>query len=404
VSRKIAEQIDVFGRDTVDLVSEDDLRAKLALGRPLRIKQGFDPSAPDLHLGHTVGLSKLRELQDAGHTIVFLVGDFTAMIGDPSGRNKTRPALSREQVRANARTYTEQVNAVLDVSRTEIRFNSEWMDDMSSADLIRLAAKQTVARMLERDEFERRYKGGVAISIHEFLYPLVQAYDSVALEADVEIGGSDQTFNMLMAREIQRNYGQPPQAVLTHPVLVGTDGSDKMSKSLGNAIAIRDAPEEMFGKVMSISDAVLPDYIELLSAGEWADLLPMAAQMRISGTGPLDPMGSKKSVAQRLVERYHGAEAGVRAEEHFRKVVQSREAPDDLVEVPLELAGAADLGLLEVLEKLALISSRGEGRRLAKQGAIRIDEEVVRDPTLRLDAGSYLLQVGKRKFARAKLG
>ena len=219
MSRKIAEQIDVFGRDTVDLVSEDDLRAKLALGRPLRIKQGFDPSAPDLHLGHTVGLSKLRELQDAGHTIVFLVGDFTAMIGDPSGRNKTRPALSREQVRANARTYTEQVNAVLDVSRTEIRFNSEWMDDMSSADLIRLAAKQTVARMLERDEFERRYKGGVAISIHEFLYPLVQAYDSVALEADVEIGGTDQLYNMLLGRDIQRDYGQSAQVVMTLPLL-----------------------------------------------------------------------------------------------------------------------------------------------------------------------------------------
>ncbi len=408
LAAEVERQLDRFGENTLEFFGREELRARLAdaIGaqRPLRVKLGMDPSAPDLHLGHTVVLHKLEIFQQLGHTPIFLIGDFTAGIGDPSGRSKTRPPLSREEIEVNARTYVEQVGKILDVERAEVRFNSEWMDALSPADFVRLCSHATVARLLERDDFAKRYAAGTPIFTHELLYPFVQAYDSVALEADVEIGGSDQTFNMLMARDVQRDYGQPPQAVLTHPVLVGTDGSDKMSKSLGNAIAIRDAPEEMFGKVMSISDAVLPDYIELLSAGEWEDLLPMAAQMRISGAGPLDPMGSKKSVAQRLVERYHGAEAGVRAEEHFRKVVQSREAPDDLAEVPLELAGAADLGLLEVLEKLALISSRGEGRRLAKQGAIRIDEEVVRDPTLRLDAGSYLLQVGKRRFARAKLG
>ena len=388
MSRKIAEQIDVFGRDTVDLVSEDDLRAKLALGRPLRIKQGFDPSAPDLHLGHTVGLSKLRELQDAGHTIVFLVGDFTAMIGDPSGRNKTRPALSREQVRANARTYTEQVNAVLDVSRTEIRFNSEWMDDMSSADLIRLAAKQTVARMLERDEFERRYKGGVAISIHEFLYPLVQAYDSVALEADVEIGGTDQLYNMLLGRDIQRDYGQSAQVVMTLPLLEGTDGVEKMSSSLGNGIGVRLPAPDMYGKVMSIPDAVLPSWMRLLK-----------------GSGPEnDPRAAKAALARQLVARFHGEARAAEAEAHFDRVFRQKKAPEELPEVQIRRDSNTDPLLIEVIEAAGFASSRSEARRLIRQGGVRLDEGRVEDAEARVAAGRHLLQVGKRRFARISVG
>ncbi len=388
MSRKIAEQIDVFRRDTVDLVSEDDLRAKLALGRPLRIKQGFDPSAPDLHLGHTVGLSKLRELQDAGHTIVFLVGDFTAMIGDPSGRNKTRPALSREQVRANARTYTEQVNAVLDVSRTEIRFNSEWMDDMSSADLIRLAAKQTVARMLERDEFERRYKGGVAISIHEFLYPLVQAYDSVALEADVEIGGTDQLYNMLLGRDIQRDYGQSAQVVMTLPLLEGTDGVEKMSSSLGNGIGVRLPAPDMYGKVMSIPDAVLPSWMRLLK-----------------GSGPEnDPRAAKAALARQLVARFHGEARAAEAEAHFDRVFRQKKAPEELPEVQIRRDSNTDPLLIEVIEAAGFASSRSEARRLIRQGGVRLDEGRVEDAEARVAAGQHLLQVGKRRFARISVG
>ncbi len=388
MSRKIAEQIDVFGRDTVDLVSEDDLRAKLALGRPLRIKQGFDPSAPDLHLGHTVGLSKLRELQDAGHTIVFLVGDFTAMIGDPSGRNKTRPALSREQVRANARTYTEQVNAVLDVSRTEIRFNSEWMDDMSSADMIRLAAKQTVARMLERDEFERRYKRGVAISIHEFLYPLVQAYDSVALEADVEIGGTDQLYNMLLGRDIQRDYGQSAQVVMTLPLLEGTDGVEKMSSSLGNGIGVRLPAPDMYGKVMSIPDAVLPSWMRLLK-----------------GSGPEnDPRAAKAALARQLVARFHGEARAAEAEAHFDRVFRQKKAPEELPEVQIRRDSNTDPLLIEVIEAAGFASSRSEARRLIRQGGVRLDEGRVEDAEARVAAGRHLLQVGKRRFARISVG
>ena len=384
MSRSIAEQLDVFGRDTVDLVSKEDLRAKLALGRPLRIKQGFDPSSPDLHFGHTVGLGKLRDLQKAGHTIVFLVGNFTAMIGDPSGRNKTRPALSREQVQSNARTYTDQVNAVLDVGRTEIRFNSEWMDAMGSADMIRLAAKQTVARMLERDEFERRYRGGVAISIHEFLYPLVQAYDSVALEADVEIGGTDQLYNMLLGREIQRDYGQPPQVVMTLPLLPGTDGVQKMSSSLGNGVGVRDPAPDMYGKVMSIPDSVLPSWMCLLK-----------------GSGPEDdPRAAKAALARQLVARFHGEAQATEAEAHFDRVFRQKKAPEELPEVEICRDSDMDPLLIEVIEAAGFASSRSEARRLIRQGGVRLDESRVEDAEARVGAGRHLLQVGKRRFAR----
>lgn len=394
---EVDRQLVLFAENAVDFYGRQALRPLLARalrsGEPLRVKLGMDPSAPDLHLGHTVVLNKLRTFQRLGHTPIFLIGDFTAGIGDPSGRSKTRPPLDREQIRANASTYVEQVSKILDVDRGEVRFNSEWMDELTPQDFVRLCSHQTVARLLERDDFAKRYADGTPIFAHELLYPFVQGYDSVVLEADVELGGTDQTFNMLMAREVQRAYGKPAQAVITHPLLVGTDGVEKMSKSLGNYIGITEAPEEIFGKVMRVSDEALVDYVSILSAAEWGDLE--------SADGG-DPMGLKKEVARRLVERYHGAAAAAGAMDHFQRVVQAREVPEDIPETRIALNGARDLGLLELLEQLSLISSRGEGRRLVKQGGVSIDGEVVSDPTLRLSAAprARLLRVGKRRFAR----
>ncbi|MCZ6784721.1 MAG: tyrosine--tRNA ligase [Proteobacteria bacterium] len=386
----------------VDFYGESELRERLegALRkkRPLRVKLGLDPSSPDIHLGHGVVLSKLRCFQDLGHTPIFLVGDFTARIGDPSGRKKTRPALDEEAVRANATTYVEQASQFLDVERAEIRFNSEWMGKMSPEDFIVLCSRYTVARLLERDDFARRYKGGEPISVHELLYPLVQAYDSVALEADVELGGSDQTFNLLVGREIQRDYGQAPQAVITHPLLVGVDGSEKMSKSLGNAIGIREAPEEMYGQLMSISDVLMTEYYRILGV---RDEEVTALGMEVSSDD--DPLGRKHQLAAALVARFHGAAGAERGAEHFRKVVQRKQLPDDLAETTLALDGADEMGLLEILERLSLTQSRGEARRLVSQGAVHVDQTRVADPTLRLGAGSYLLKVGKRRFARLQL-
>jgi tyrosyl-tRNA synthetase len=387
VSGEVERQLRVFRDYAVDLVSEGDLRAKLERGAPLRIKQGFDPSAPDLHLGHTVPLDMLRRLQELGHHIIFLVGDFTAMIGDPTGRSKTRPALTREQVAENARTYTDQVATILDVARTEVRFNSEWMDRMTPADFIRLASHHTVARMLERNDFERRYKGGTPISIHEFLYPLVQAYDSVALEADVELGGTDQLFNMLLGREIQRAYDQVPQVVMTGPLLEGTDGVEKMSKSLGNAVGIQEAPEEMYGKVMSIPDSILP---------RWLSLLRVTVESE-------QPRDAKAALGRALVARFHDAASATAAEEHFDRVFRRKEAPDELplTEIPRDSGG--DPLIVEVIQRLGFAASRGEGRRLIKQGGVRVDEERVADAEQRLGSGEHLIQVGKRRFARVAI-
>ncbi len=401
LAAEVERQLAVFDRSAVDFYGRDELGerlgAALAAGRPLRVKLGLDPSAPDLHMGHTVVLHKLKAFQELGHTPIFLVGDFTASIGDPSGRSKTRPPLDRAQIEANARTYVEQVSKILDVERAEVRFNSEWMDAFKPADFIRLCAKGTVARLLERDDFAKRYAEGTAVFVHELLYPFVQGYDSVALEADVELGGSDQTFNMLMGRDLQRDYGQEPQAVITHPLLVGTDGVEKMSKSLGNYIGITEPPGEIFGKVMSVSDAALLDYIEYLGDGDWDDLQQSRAELA-QGAG--DPMGLKKEIARRLVGRYHGDDAGILALDAFERVVQGGATPDDVPELDVPAGEKGEVALLEVLEKARLIASRGEARRLAKQGALSIDGERVEDPTGSLGPGVYLIRLGKRKYAR----
>lgn len=403
--REVERQLAAMRDGAVDFFGEEELRPRLAKalgeGRPLRVKLGMDPSAPDLHLGHTVVLQKLGRLQQLGHTPIFLVGDFTAMIGDPSGRKKTRPALEREEVRKNAATYVEQVGRILDPEKAEVRFNSEWMDEMSAADVVRLCSLYTVARLLERDDFAKRYRAGEAISVHEFLYPFVQAYDSVALRADIELGGTDQTFNLLMAREIQRDHGQPPQAVITHPLLVGLDGRDKMSKSLGNTIGITEPPEEIYGKVMSLSDELMLGYFDLLSRGDWEEL--REARGELAGGGG-DPLAFKHALAAALVERFHGSEAARSAGDHFRRVVQDKEVPGDLAEQRFAPEAEGSLGLLRLLVDLGFAASTSAARRLVAQGAVSVDAARVREPTLRLVPGAYLLKVGKRRFARVRIG
>jgi tyrosyl-tRNA synthetase len=388
-----------FRARVVDLVAETELEARLRKGGPLRVKYGCDPSAPDLHLGHTVPLDKLRQLQELGHTIIFLIGDFTAMIGDPTGRNKTRAPLTRESVTLNAQTYTEQVSAVLDTSRIEIRFNSEWMDEMRPAEFIRLASQQTVARMLERDDFKRRYQGGVPIAIHEFLYPLVQAYDSVALRADMELGGTDQLFNLLLGREIQRAYGQEPQIVMTVPLLEGIDGSEKMSKSLGNAIGIREPPTEIYGKTMSIPDELLPRWIELLARDEW-HLRDRLAALR---AGELNPRDLKAELASRLVERFHGAAAARDAEDHFDRVFRQHRAPEGIPTVDVPAEQPAGVRLVDALVAVGFSSSRSEARRLIGQGGVRVREARAADLDAWLPPGEHLVQAGKRRFARIRV-
>jgi tyrosyl-tRNA synthetase len=403
LEREAARQLDVMREGAVAFHGEDELRLRLVDAlkeqRPLRIKLGMDPSAPDLHIGHTVVLNKLKRIQDLGHTPIFLVGDFTARIGDPSGKNKTRPALDVDTVEQNAKTYVEQVGRILDVDNAEVRFNSEWMEDLSSADLVRLCSHYTVARLLERDDFAKRYQANEPIAVHEFLYPFVQSYDSVALRADVELGGTDQTFNLLMGREIQRNYGQSPQAVITHPLLVGTDGA-KMSKSLGNGIGIADPPDELFGKLMSVSDTLMLEYYDLLHDDRWEELKTLREAFR-GGDG--DPMEFKLGLARALVERFAGPEAARGAADHFRNVIQGKQTPKDLEEVDCEVGPDGEIGLMELLERLEMVRSRSEGRRLVGQGAVRVDGEVVADPTLRLPAGRFLLKVGKRRFAQVRL-
>jgi tyrosyl-tRNA synthetase len=405
LDQEVERQLDVMRDGAVEFYGEDELRERLrgalAANRPLRVKFGMDPSAPDIHIGHTVVLKKLQRLQDLGHTPIFLVGDFTARIGDPSGKKKTRPALSVEEVRVNADTYVDQASLLIDRARAEIRFNSEWMDALTPSDFVRLCSHYTVARLLERDDFAKRYAAGEPIAVHEFLYPLAQAYDSVALAADIELGGTDQTFNLLMAREIQRDYGQPPQAVITHPLLVGTDGVEKMSKSLRNAIGVTEPPEEMYGKLMSISDSLMLEYFDRLHGGEWPHL---AAARDALGRGEGDPMQFKQKLAAALVARFHSEEAARGAAEHFRRVVQRKQVPSEVPERQIALGDGGRLGLLALLEALQFVRSRGEARRLVLQGGVSLDGEVVRDASLYLGKGVFLLRVGKRRFARITLG
>lgn len=403
-----ARQLACMRAGAVDFVGAKELEARLAealeAGRPLRVKLGLDPSAPDLHLGHTINLEKLRVFQELGHTPIFLVGDFTARIGDPTGRSKTRPALAPEEIQENARTYIDQASRLLDMERAELRYNGEWLDAMTPADFVKLCSHYTVARMLERDDFAKRYREGTAISVHEFLYPLVQAYDSVALEADVELGGTDQLFNLLVGRELQRDYGQPPQAVMTHPLLVGTDGREKMSKSLGNIIGISDSPDQVYGRTMSISDALMGEWLPQLSFGRFDDLAERLPAAQAGGAGAGDPLALKREFARRLVERFHGAEAAELAEQNFTRVVQRGELPEEIPECVVELAaGAAELGLLELLRRVFELASNAEARRLVEQGAVQVDGAPQRNWRAGMPPGVYLLRAGKRRYARVRL-
>jgi tyrosyl-tRNA synthetase len=392
--------LELIGRGAEEIIKREDLEARLKLGRPLRVKAGFDPTAPDLHLGHTVLLNKMRQFQDLGHQVIFLIGDFTGMIGDPSGKNVTRKPLTRDDVLANAETYAAQVYKVLDRECTELRFNSEWFGAMSAADMIRLAAKHTVARMLERDDFDKRYKGGQPIAIHEFLYPLVQGYDSVALKADVELGGTDQKFNLLVGRQLQEDEGQPAQIVLTMPLLEGTDGVNKMSKSLGNYIGINEPANEIFGKVMRLSDDLMWRYYELLS---FARSLADIRQMREAVSGGRNPRDYKMELAAELAGRFHGAAAAQAAITHWNEVVQGGGVPQDipLTEVPVP-AGGIRIGAL--LKAAGLAPSTSEALRKLGERAVRVDGAVVDNRELTLKAGGeHLLQLGKRGFARVRL-
>lgn len=390
--RKVTD-INELIRGAAEVIQVAELEKRLGEGRPLRIKVGFDPTAPDLHLGHTVILNAMRRFQDAGHEVIFLIGDFTGMIGDPSGKNVTRKPLTEDDVRANAQTYREQVFKVLDRDRTEVRFNSEWFSEMTAADMIRLASQHTVARMLERDDFEKRYRANQAIAIHEFLYPLVQGRDSVALEADIEMGGTDQKFNLLVGRQLQQQAGQAPQIIVTWPLLEGTDGVQKMSKSLGNYIAVDEPPDDMFGKLMSISDELMWRYFELLSFRPIEDI--EALQQAVAEGG--NPRDAKFALAMEIVDRFHGEGAGERARDQFIARFRGGQMPKDIEEHALN----GPIGLPAALTACGLTASNSEAFRMLKQGAVKIDGEKVADQDRELEAGfEGVLQVGKRRFAR----
>ncbi|MGH8135334.1 MAG: tyrosine--tRNA ligase [Steroidobacteraceae bacterium] len=394
-----AQQIEELRRGAAELLTEADLVRKLERGRPLKVKAGFDPTAPDLHLGHTVLINKMRQFQQLGHQVIFLIGDFTGMIGDPSGKNATRPRLTPDEVKANARTYQEQIFRILDPERTVIDFNSRWFSPMTATGLIELAAKYTVARMLERDDFSKRYKSGQPIAVHEFLYPLVQGYDSVALEADVELGGTDQKFNLLVGRQLQPAFGQEPQVVLTMPLLEGTDGVQKMSKSLGNYIGVHESPTEMFGKLMSISDELMWRYFELLSARPLSEI----RKLRASVTEGRNPRDVKFELGVEIVDRFHGAGAGTAERERFIARFRDGALPDEIKETEIQCAGES-AKLANVLKELGLAASASAAYRLIDQGAVRIDGERVESRDTALAVGSsYLLQAGKRGIARVTL-
>ena len=399
LSNDVGRALDISLRGADELLPQEEWVRKLQRselsGTPLRIKLGLDPTAPDIHIGHTVVLNKMRQLQDLGHTVIFLIGDFTSTIGDPSGRNSTRPPLTREQIEANAQTYYRQASLVLDPARTEIRYNSEWSDPLGARGMIQLAAKYTVARMMERDDFTKRFKAGQSISVHEFLYPLMQGYDSVALKSDLELGGTDQKFNLLVGRHLQQEYGQEPQCILTMPLLEGLDGVEKMSKSKGNYIGVTEEPNTMFAKVLSISDDLMWCWYTLLSFRSMADIEALKGEIA-AGRNPKD---AKVALAKEITARFHSAAAAEAAEQDFANRSKGG-VPDEIPEVTLS---GAPLGIGQLLKQAGLAASTSEGNRLIDGGGVRIDSAVVSDKGLKLPAGSYVVQVGKRKFARVSL-
>jgi tyrosyl-tRNA synthetase len=395
----LQDALAIIRRGTQEILIEEELAERLKAGKPLRVKAGFDPTAPDLHLGHTVLLNKMRQLQDLGHEVIFLIGDFTGMIGDPSGKNETRPPLTREEVQQNAETYRKQVFKVLDPDKTKIMFNSEWLDKLTSVDLIKLAATHTVARMLERDDFSKRYEGGHAIAIHEFLYPLIMGYDSVAMKADIELGGTDQKFNLLMGRELQKHFGQKPQTVIMMPLLVGLDGVKKMSKSLGNYIGIDESADEIFGKVMSISDETMWTWYDLISFRSLAEI----KKLRDDVEAGLNPRDVKFLLGEELVTRFHDAAAAQKARESFIAQFQKGKMPEDMPEVSL-IVGEAGMAIANIIKNAGLTESTSDAIRQINQGAVRIDGEKMTDKNLHFKANAaFILQVGKRRFAKVKL-
>ena len=391
---KIDQDIEKIQRGSEEILVLDELKQKLKRGKPLRVKAGFDPTAPDLHLGHTVLINKLKVFQDLGHEVIYLIGDFTAMIGDPTGKNVTRPALDPAQIKENANSFKDQVFKILDPEKTHLRYNSEWLGKMSAADMVQLAAKHTVARMLERDDFNNRYKNGQSISIHEFLYPLVQGYDSVALQADVELGGTDQKFNLLMGRELQRHYHQDSQVILTMPLLEGTDGVQKMSKSLGNYIGITDAPDDMFGKIMSISDDLMWRYYDLLSFKDAAEIQTFKRQVD-DGANPRD---IKFELAKEIITRFHSKKDAEAAQENFIRRFQGGELPDEMPEVTVTATALA-----VVLREAGLTASSSESLRMIKQGAVKIDGEKISQNVDIAPGSQVVIQVGKRRYARVTI-
>lgn len=400
ITPEVEPDLALIKRGCDELIVESEFVRKLArsraTGEPLRIKLGLDPTAPDIHLGHTVVLNKMRQLQDLGHQVTFLIGDFTSTIGDPSGRNTTRPPLTHEQVRANAQTYCDQANLILDQDKTEVAYNSTWLDQLGSRGLIQLASRYTVARMMERDDFTKRYTSHTPISVHEFIYPLLQGYDSVQLRADVELGGTDQKFNLLVGRELQKEYGQEPQCVLTMPLLVGLDGVEKMSKSKGNYIGVTEQPDSMFGKIMSISDTLMWSYFELLSFRSLKEIDGFK-QAIAAGANPRD---TKVALAQEIVARFHSQRDADEALQRFEARFKHGEIPDDIPEITL---AGAPLGIVAVLREAGLVSSGSDAQRNITQGGVRIDGTRIEDRALELTAGSYVVQVGKRRFARVNL-
>lgn len=404
MEQELKKQLETIKRGTAEIVPENELMEKLkksiSKNKPLHIKLGLDPTAPDIHLGHTVVLQKLKQFQDLGHKITILLGDYTARIGDPTGKSETRKQLSEEQIRANARTYQEQIFKILDKSLTNVVFNSEWLAPLTFADVIGLAAKYTVARMLERDDFAKRFENEMPISVHEFFYPLMQGYDSVALEADVELGGTDQKFNLLMGRHLQKEYGQEPQVALMMPILEGLDGIQKMSKSLGNYIGITESPREMFGKTMSIADELMIRYFELVTQVTLEEISVIEKGLK---DGSLHPRDVKMRLGREIVTIYHGAEAAQRAEEEFKNIFQKKELPDEVPECRLDSGELADgrIWLPKLLALAGLASGTSEGKRLVQQGAVKIDEEKITDPDIKLiPVDGMIIKAGKRKFAK----